>query len=146
MLQRCAVPLLSCQTQNLRVKQGPSVPPPWCFTQTARQVGITLSFAFQGAERHETLPNEQKRGSRVTRCAILETRERLRGKGKPKMVEVSVGLWGRVIVIIAKATSLSLNELHCRWKAYLGTTITASQGHHISCSVKLFPPSLRDLA
>lgn len=67
----------------------------WCFAQTARQVGITLSFAFQGAERHETLPNDQKRGSRVTRCAILETRERLRGKGKPKTVEVSVGPVGQ---------------------------------------------------
>lgn len=95
MLQRCAVPLLSCQTRNLRVKRGPSVPHHWCLTQTARQVGITLNFAFQGAERREPLPNEQKCGSHVACCAILETGERLRRKGDPKMAEVSVGPVGQ---------------------------------------------------
>lgn len=45
-----------------------------------------------------------------------------------------------------KATSLSLNGLHCRWKAYLGTSVIASQWHQNSCSFNLFSPNLHDLA
>lgn len=43
------------------------------------------------------------------------------GKGSPEMQSCLLALWCRVIVTKVKATSLSLNALHCRWKAYLGT-------------------------
>lgn len=91
-------PLLS--NPELCVKQGPSVPHQWCLIQTAKQVGITPSFTFQGAERCKALSNKEKCGSHIAHCAILETQV----EGLPLLKQ--------------KATPLSLNELFCRWKAY----------------------------
>lgn len=87
-----------------------------------KAVGITLSFTFRGVERHELLPNKQKRGSHIAHCAILET-QKVWGERGTQTADMSVG---RVIIILVKATPLTLNELHCGWKVYSGITVTAS--------------------
>lgn len=67
-------------------------------------------------------------------------------KGSPEGQSCLLALWCRVIIIKVKTTPLSLNAPHCRWKAYLGTSVIASQWHWNSCNLNLFSPSLHDLA
>lgn len=96
----CGTTPLPSNPKSLCQESEISVPHRCHLIQTAKHVGITLIFTFQGAERCKAHSNEEKCGSHIAHCAILETQ--IEGLSLLKQ----------------KATPLSLNELLCSWKAY----------------------------